>query len=419
MSTTSVTPPSTSAPLSHIRVLDLSRVLAAPWATQFLADMGADVIKIERPTVGDETRGWGPPFAIPPSDGDPGLTAYFMSCNRGKRSVAVDITRTEGQALLRRLVAACDVVVENFKVGGLAKYGLDYESLKAVNPRLVYCSVTGFGQTGPMAERAGYDYMAQGLGGLMSITGLPDGEPGAGPMKVGVAMSDVLTGWNAVGAILSALLRRERTGEGAYIDIALLDVTVAALINQASTYLVSGSVPTRMGNAHPTVLPYGVFETADGHLILATANDNQFAKFCRIVPALADMADDPRYQTMSGRIANRTTLIPRIAAAIRARTTADWMREMEARDIPGGPILSIDEVFEQPQVIARGMRRTVESAAAGRLPVVANPVRMTAHDTTAAKAPPLLGEDTEAVLAGLIGLGADEIARLRSAGIIG
>lgn len=408
-----------TAPLAHIRVLDMSRVLAAPWASQYLADMGADVIKIERPGVGDETRGWGPPFVVQPSSGEPGMSAYFMACNRGKRSVAVDITEAAGQEIVRKLAVVSDVVIENYKVGGLSKYGLDYAGLSKANPRLVYCSVTGFGQTGPMAERAGYDYMAQGLGGLMSITGVADGEPGAGPMKLGIAISDVLTGWNAASSILAALVRRERTGEGEYIDLALLDVTVAALINQASTYLVSGTVPTRMGNAHPTVLPYGVFETADGHMILATANDNQFGKFVRLVPALADMAEDERYKTMRGRITNRPTLIPRIEAAIRERTTADWLQLLEAHDIPGGPIQSIDQVFAHEQVRARNMRRTLTHEVAGPLPVVANPARMASHDTTAPKAPPLLGEDTDTVLADLLGISSAEITRLRSAGVVG
>ncbi len=405
------------APLSHIRVLDLSRVLAGPWASQFLADMGADVIKIERPRSGDDTRGWGPPFALEPTEADPGISAYFACTNRGKQSVTVDIAHPKGQELIRKLAARSDVLLENFKVGGIAKYGLDYESLKAINPRLVYCSITGFGQTGPYAPRAGYDFLVQAMGGLMSITGEPDGVPGGGPVKVGVAISDQMAGMNALAAILTALLKRERTGEGEYIDVALLDSTVAALINQASTYLVSGTVPQRMGNAHPTVVPYQAFPTADGYIILAVGNDGQFQRFCAAA-GLEALAEDARYRTNAARIINRETLIPRIAEALRQRTSSDWIALLESKAVPCGPINTIDQVFEDPQVQARGMKRVLNHETAGPLAVVANPVRMASHNTTSAKAPPMLGESTDAVLSGVLGLSAGEIAALRAEGIV-
>jgi crotonobetainyl-CoA:carnitine CoA-transferase CaiB-like acyl-CoA transferase len=406
-----------AAPLSHIRVLDLSRVLAGPLATQFLADMGAEVIKIERPRSGDDTRAWGPPFALEPTANDPGISAYFACCNRGKQSVTVDITHPKGQELIRKLAAKSDVVIENFKVGGLAKYGLDYQSLKQINPRIIYCSITGFGQTGPYAARAGYDFLVQAMGGLMSITGEPDDVPGGGPVKVGVAISDQMAGMFALSAILTALLKRERTGEGEYIDVALLDSTVASLINQASTYLVSGIVPQRMGNAHPTVVPYQAFRTADGHIILAIGNDGQFQRFCAVA-GLEGLADDERYRTNSARIINRNTLIPKIAEAIRQRTTADWVSLLESQAVPCGPINTIDQVFADPQVQARGMRRVLEHEKAGSLPVTANPVRMASHDTTADKAPPMLGENTDEVLTRLLDLSPDDITALRNEGVI-
>lgn len=406
-----------AAPLSHIRVLDLSRVLAGPLATQFLADMGAEVIKIERPRSGDDTRAWGPPFALEPTANDPGISAYFACCNRGKQSVTVDITHPKGQELIRKLAAKSDVVIENFKVGGLAKYGLDYQSLKQINPRIIYCSITGFGQTGPYAARAGYDFLVQAMGGLMSITGEPDDVPGGGPVKVGVAISDQMAGMFALSAILTALLKRERTGEGEYIDVALLDSTVASLINQASTYLVSGIVPQRMGNAHPTVVPYQAFRTADGHIILAIGNDGQFQRFCAVA-GLEGLADDERYRTNSARILNRDTLIPKIAEAIRQRTTADWVSLLESQAVPCGPINTIDQVFADPQVQARGMRRVMEHEKAGPLPVTANPVRMASHDTTADKAPPMLGENTDEVLTRLLDLSPNDIAALRNEGVV-
>jgi crotonobetainyl-CoA:carnitine CoA-transferase CaiB-like acyl-CoA transferase len=406
-----------AAPLAHIRVLDLSRVLAGPWAAQFLADMGADVIKVERPGEGDDTRGWGPPFAREPSDGDPGMSAYFLCANRGKKSVTIDMATEPGQELIRQLAAKSDVVIENFKVGGLAKYGLDYLSLKTLNPGIVYCSITGFGQTGPYAARAGYDFLVQGMGGLMSVTGEPDNVAGGGPVKVGVAISDQIAGMNALAAILAALVRRERTGEGDHIDVALLDATVSSLINQASTHLVAGIVPGRMGNAHPTVVPYQAFATAKGHIILAIGNDGQFARFCKAT-GLAELATDPRYATNAQRIRNRDTLIPQMAKALATKTATDWIAIFEPIAVPCGPINTIDQVFQDPQVRARNMRRTLEHGEVGPLPVVANPVRMASHDTTAPKAPPLLGEDTDEVLREVLGLTGKEIAELRAGGVV-
>ena len=404
-------------PLAHIRVLDLSRVLAGPLATQYLADLGAEVIKVERPGEGDDTREWGPPFAVPPQDGVPGISAYFMCVNRGKKSVTIDIARPEGQALLRDLAKLCDVMIENFKVGGLEKYGLDYASIKAINPGIIYCSITGFGQTGPYAQRAGYDFVVQGMGGLMSVTGRPEGQPGDEPMKVGVAISDEMAGMNALAGILSALVRRERTGEGAYIDIALLDVTVAALINQASNYLVSGTVPGRLGNAHPTIVPYETFPTADGHIILAIGNDGQFARFCDAAE-LPELADDPRFAINSQRIANRLQLVEMLTRRLRQKDSAYWISLLESRAVPCGPINRIDQVFADPQVEARGLKRVLTEGEAQPLPVVSNPVRMAGSDTTAAKAPPLLGEDTDAVLEGVLGLSKARIAALRKAGAV-
>ena len=406
-----------AAPLAHLRILDLSRVLAGPWAAQFLADMGAEVIKVERPGEGDDTRGWGPPFAREPSAGDPGLSAYFLCANRGKKSVSIDMATKEGQELIRKLAAKCDVLIENFKVGGLAKYGLDYPSIKAINPGIVYCSITGFGQTGPYAPRAGYDFLVQGMGGLMSVTGEPDSAPGGGPVKVGVAISDQIAGMNALAGILAALVRRERTGEGDHIDVALLDATVSSLINQASTYLVAETVPGRMGNAHPTVVPYQAFATAKGHIILAIGNDGQFARFCKAT-GLEALSDDQRFATNAARIVNRAALIPRIADALKSRTAAEWIALFEPLAVPCGPINTIDQVFQDPQVKARGMRRTLVHPEAGQLPVVANPVRMASCDTTAQKAPPLLGEDTTTVLREVLGLGAAEIEELRARKVV-
>ncbi|MGI9422156.1 MAG: CaiB/BaiF CoA transferase family protein [Hyphomicrobiaceae bacterium] len=405
-----------TAPLSHIRVLDLSRILAGPWAAQHLADMGAEVIKIERPGVGDDTRGWGPPFAIEADAHRPAISAYFACANRGKKSCAVDITTPEGQAIILRLARNSDVVIENFKVGGLAQYGLDYASLKAVNPTVVYCSITGFGQTGPYANRAGYDFLLQGMGGLMSVTGEPD-DKGGMPVKVGVAMTDQLTGMNALAGILSSLIKRDRTGEGEHIDVALLDCTIAGLVNQASTYLIDGSVPGRMGNAHPTVVPYQVFETSDGHIILAVGNDGQFERFCGVA-SLDHLASDGRYATNPQRIINRQALITMLEEVFRKRTSGDWIRDLEAANVPCGPINTIDHVFADPQVQHRRMQRELPQNDLGTLPVTANPIRLLDHDTTAQLPPPHLGEHTESVLLNILQMNSDEISQLCEANII-
>jgi crotonobetainyl-CoA:carnitine CoA-transferase CaiB-like acyl-CoA transferase len=409
-------------PLSNIRVLDLSRVLAGPWAAQFLADMGAEVIKVERPGEGDDTRGWGPPFLVEPAPGRPGYSAYYASTNRGKRSLTVDMAHPEGQALLRDIAAKSDVLIENFKVGGLVKYGLDYASLSAVNPRLVYCSITGFGQTGPYAARAGYDFLVQGMGGLMSITGEKDGEPGAQPMKVGVAISDQVAGLNALAGILTALVARERTGRGEHIDVALLETTIAALANQGSTYLMSGAVPGRLGNAHPTVVPYAVFPTADGHMILAIGNDGQFQRFCEtageIEPAVAALHQDARFAKNPARIANRVELTRLISLALGRRTTLEWVALLERKAVPCGPINSIDMVYADPHVVAREMRVELAHPALGPVAMARNPVRFAGAPTTAETAPPTLGQDTEAVLGEVLGLDGAELARLRAAGVI-
>ena len=387
--------------LAGVRVLDLSRVLAGPWATQILADLGAEVVKIEHPQGGDDTRGWGPPF-VEREDGSRDAAYYFVA-NRNKRSVALDISRPEEQEAVRRLAAQSQVLVENFKLGGLAKYGLDYDSLRQVNPALVYCSVTGFGQTGPDAKRPGYDYLIQGRSGLMSITGQPDGQPGAEPMKVGVATSDLSAGLYATIGILAALRHAERTGEGQHLDISLLDCQVSLLANQAQNYLVSGKTPVRLGNAHPNVAPYQVFESADGYLILAVGNDRQFAAFCREagVPALSE---DPRFARNADRVANREALAEVIQPLMHQRRSDDWFRALEAASVPCGPINSIDKVFEDPQVLARDMRLDMPLPKGASIPQVASPLRLSATPPRYRAAPPALGEHTAEVLAEL-GLG--------------
>jgi crotonobetainyl-CoA:carnitine CoA-transferase CaiB-like acyl-CoA transferase len=404
-------------PLSHIRVLDLSRVLAGPWASQNLGDLGAEVIKIERPGSGDDTRGWGPPWLKDAAGSDTRESAYYLSVNRNKKSVTVDISKPEGQALVRELAARCEVLIENYKVGALKKYGLDYESLRAVNPSLVYCSVTGFGQDGPYAPRPGYDFIFQGMGGLMSITGERDGQPGAGPQKVGIAITDVLTGMYATVAILAALMHRERTGEGQYIDAALLDTIVAFCANQAVSYFVSGRIPVRWGNAHPQVVPYEVFPTADGHLILAVGNDSQFERFCQAA-GCPELAAEPRFRTMSQRIIHRAELIPIIREIMRTRTKREWIELLEAANVPCGPINDMKEVFEDPQVRHRGLRVDMPHPAGSAAPVVASPLRLSKTPVEYRLAPPLLGQHTAEVLKGLLGKSDAEIARLRSAGVV-
>ena len=404
-------------PLSHIRVLDLSRVLAGPWAGQCLADLGAEVIKVEKPGEGDDTRGWGPPF-LTQGDGSRGDAAYFLSTNRGKQSVAIDMAHPKGKELIRALAARSDVLIENFKVGGLKKYGLDHESLEAVNPRLVYCSITGFGQTGPYAPRAGYDFMIQGMGGIMSITGQPEGSPGAEPMKCGVAFADIFTGLYATIGILAALQHRDRTGEGQHIDLALLDCQVAVLANQALNYLVGGTPPPRLGNAHPNIVPYQSFPTADGHVIIAVGNDRQFRDFCRIA-GLDGVAEDERFASNRLRVENRGVLVPIVAEAVKQRRTAEWLAALEAAAVPCGPINTIDQVFADEQVKARGMRIDLERPDGTPTPGVANPIRLSQSPIGYGRPAPALGADTDEVLSGVLGLSSGEIAALRQAGAIG
>ncbi len=383
--------------LDGTRVLDLSRVLAGPWSGQLLADYGADVIKVERPDVGDDTRGWGPPWW---GDAADKMSAYYLSANRGKRSIAIDIGTPEGAAMVRQLATDADVVLENYKVGQLAKYGLDYASLSALNPKLVYCSITGFGQDGPYAPMAGYDFAIQATGGLMSVTGEKDGTPGSQPQKVGVAVADLFTGVYATTAILAALIERGRTGLGRHIDAALLDVQVAMLANQASNHLVGGLVPKRMGNAHMNVVPYQVFATQDGHIVLAVGNDGQFARFCELV-GHPEVARDARYATNSGRITNRFELIPMLGAWMLTRTTLEWTALLEPNAVPCAPILDLPGVFKHPQVLARGMQTGLDVGADKPMPQVANPMRFDGQRAMAHQAPPGLDEHGDALRAAL------------------
>ncbi len=392
-------------PLTGVRVLDLSRVLAGPWAGQLLADLGADVVKVEKPQGGDDTRAWGPPYLKDAAGRDTTEAAYFLCANRNKRSVAIDIATPAGQAQVRALAQQADVVLENFKVGGLQRYGLDYASLSAANPRLVYCSITGFGQTGPYAARAGYDFLIQGMGGLMSVTGRPDGEPGAGPQKVGVALTDIMTGLYATIAVQAALAEREKSGLGQHIDLALLDVQIACLANQASNYLAGGLVPRRMGNAHPNIVPYQDFPTADGDIILAVGNDEQFARFCKVADH-PDWSADARFATNAQRVANRAVLVPLLRQATVMRTSADWIAALEAAGVPCGPINRIDEVFADPQVQSRGLHITMPHALAGSVPLVANPIRLSGSPVAYQRPPPMLGQHTAEVLAQWLGAAA-------------
>jgi crotonobetainyl-CoA:carnitine CoA-transferase CaiB-like acyl-CoA transferase len=406
-----------AGPLTGLRVLDLTRVLAGPWATQVLADFGAEVIKIEKPGEGDDTRGWGPPFVTNP-DGTRGDAAYFLSANRGKWSVAIDMASAEGQKLIRDLAVKSDIVIENFKVGGLKKYGLDYDSLKALKPDLIYCSITGFGQNGPFAQRAGYDFMIQGMAGLMSITGQPDGMPGAEPMKVGVAFADIFTGLYAVIGIQGALYHRQRTGEGQYIDMALLDSQVGVLANQALNYLVGDKAPTRLGNAHPNIVPYQTFSTKDGYIIMAVGTDRQFKEYCAII-GTPSLSDDERFKTNRGRVVNRSELVPLLERPMKARTTAEWVAAFEAAAVPCGPINTIDQVFANEQVLARGLQVGLTRDDGVQVPGVANPIQFSATPIDYDKAPPRFGDGTDKVLAETLGLGPEAIAALRKAGAIG
>lgn len=392
--------PATAGPLDGLRILDLTRILAGPTCTQLLGDLGADIIKIEKPGDGDDTRAWGPPF-VTGADGKPTReSAYYLCANRNKRSVAIDITTAEGAALVRRLAAKCDVLVENFKTGGLAKYGLAYSDLKAELPRLIYCSITGYGQTGPNKHKPGYDLLAQGYGGMMSLTGEPDGQP----MKVGVGIADVMAGMYAATAILAALRHRDRTGEGQAIDIALVDTQIAWLINEGTNYLMSGEPPQRRGNAHPNIVPYGVFETADGHAIVAVGNDSQFRRFCEVI-GLPALGNDPRFARNTDRLAHRELLIATLAGRIRRIKRDDLIAGMEQASIPGGPIHTLGDVFASDQVDARGMRIQMPHplATSGTVDLIGNPIKLSRTPVTYRHAPPVCGADTDAVLADLLG----------------
>lgn len=406
-----------SGALSHIRVLDLSRVLAGPWCGQTLGDLGADVIKVERPLLGDDTRHWGPPFLKDREGRDTVEAAYYLATNRNKQSITIDFTQAEGQQLIRELVAQSDVLIENFKVGGLAAYGLDYAALKVINPRLIYCSITGFGQEGPYAKRAGYDFMIQALGGLMSVTGRGDSEEGAGPVKVGVALTDILTGLYATVGILAALNQREQSGIGQHVDMALLDVQVACLANQAMNYLTTGVSPRRLGNAHPNIVPYQDFPTADGDFILTVGNDNQFRKFCDVAEH-PEWADDPRFATNSARVAYRTLLIPLIKQVTVFKTTAEWVAALERAGVPCGPINDLAQVFADPQVQARGLKVEMPHPVAGKVAQVASPIRLSGTPVEYRQAPPALGQHTEHVLQQLLNKTAQQIADLRQEGVV-
>ena len=410
--------------LPHIKVLDLSRVLAGPWCTQMLADLGADVVKVERPGAGDDTRHWGPPFLQDAQGQDTQQATYFTACNRNKRSVAIDMAQPQGQALIRQMALQSDVLVENFKVGGLAQYGLDYASLKALNPRLIYCSVTGFGQDGPYAPRAGYDLMIQAMSGMMSITGRADEAPGGGPLRVGVALTDLFTGVYACSGILAAIEVRHRTGEGQHIDMALLDVGMAILANQAAGFLNTGAVPQRMGNSHPSLAPYQDFPTADGAMLLAIGNDGQFARFCQAA-GHPEWAADARYASNTLRVQHRSALIPAMEAVTRTRSTADWIALLEDKAVPCGAINDIGQAFADAQVQARGLKLNqalapaiIDDTAIESIASVASPLRLSGTPPVLHRAPPMLGEHTDEVLAGL-GLAADVVAGLRAQGVVG
>ena len=403
--------------LSHIRVLDLSRVLAGPWCAQNLADLGAEVIKVERPKSGDDTRHWGPPFAKDPLGKDTSESAYYISINRNKKSITLDISTPEGQEIVRGLVEQSDVVIENYKVGQLAKYSLDYESLKAIKPNLIYCSITGFGQTGPYQHRAGYDFILQGMGGFMSITGEADHLPGGGPQKAGVAIVDLFTGMYASSAILAAVIHRDRSGEGQYIDMALLDTQVAMLANISSNYLCSGVSPHRWGNAHPNVVPYQTFQTSDSWIIVAVGNDGQFRHFVKAGDREL-LADDPRFATNPARIEYRDALIPLLAAMVKEKTKVEWISLLESVGVPCGPINNLQEVFENEQVVARGIQLNVPHPTAGSMKLVASPMRLSKTPVTMRMPPPLLGEHTEEILSATLHYTYEQIAQLRSKGII-
>jgi formyl-CoA transferase len=402
--------------LSGIRVLDLSRILAGPWCTQLLADLGADVVKVERPGAGDDTRAWGPPFAAR-NDGTPSAeSAYFLAANRGKRSVTIDFSVPEGQEIVRELAKTADVLIENLKYGGMRRYGLDYESLRTLNSRLVYCSITGFGQTGPYRERAGYDFVIQAMGGLMSITGESDDSPGGGPQKCGVPIADMMTGMYATVAILSALHERQTSGEGQYVDMSLLDTQVGWLANQGLNYLVSGNPAKRWGNAHPNLCPYQSFAASDGHLIVAVGNDRQFQALCRVL-SMSSVATDSRFATNSARLTNRDSLVEQIEQRLRTRSRDKWLKALEEAGVPAGPINTVAQALADPQVISRGMVFSMEHAMGAPVPQIANPIKFSRTVIEYLRPPPMLGEHTAEVLAS-IGLTDGNLEELHAAGVI-
>ncbi|WP_136418578.1 CaiB/BaiF CoA-transferase family protein [Herbaspirillum sp. ST 5-3] len=403
--------------LGHIRVLDLTRVLAGPWCAQNLADLGADVIKVERPGAGDDTRHWGPPYLKDAQGHDTSEAAYYLAANRGKRSITLDIASPEGQDIVRQLARQSDVVLENYKVGQLKKYGLDYESLKREKPDLIYCSITGFGQNGPYAQRAGYDFIIQGMGGFMSITGERDDLPGGGPQKAGVAIADLMTGMYATIGVMAALTHRDRTGEGQYIDMALLDVQVAMLANMNTNYLASGNPPKRWGNAHPNIVPYQTFATSDGHIIVAVGNDGQYRRFVE-AGERPELAVDERFATNPMRVRHRDTLVPILAEMVKTRTKQQWIDALEAAGVPCGPINNLDEVFDNPQVQARAMRVDLPHPTGGDVMLVGSPIKMSETPPRYDMPPPMLGQHTQEVLGEMLGQSTEQIAALREKGVI-
>ncbi|MFN8773335.1 MAG: CaiB/BaiF CoA transferase family protein [bacterium] len=406
-----------AGPLSHIRVLDLTRVLAGPWCGQNLADLGAEVTKVERPGKGDDSRAFGPPWIKDAAGNDTAEAAYFVCANRGKQSVTLDLSKPEAQQIVRRLAAQSDVLLENYKVGDLARYGLGYDDLSKENPGLIYCSITGFGQTGPYKDRPGYDFMAQGMGGLMSVTGERDDLPGGGPQRVGVPIVDIMTGMYASIAVCAAIAHRAVSGRGQYIDMALLDTQVAFLSNQGMNYLATGEAPVRLGNTHPNIVPYQTFRTSDGAIILACGNDNLFRKFCEVA-GCAELATDARFATNGKRVENRAALTATLDAVFARRSTKDWVAALEGAGVPNGPINDLKQVFEEPQVIARGMRIDVPHPTAGTVPMVASPMRFSATPIAYEVPPPTLGQHTAEVLAKRLSMSAEEIERLKRDGIV-